>query len=143
MTSPRLLATVIALTACSSDPVAPPGIAFPTYEAEGPHPGALLDGTLEVEDGCVYITTDDERWLGLWPNDLRAELAGDRLRIVDGDGRVLAIEGRPIRAGGGERRASGLGGSAALEGWFAEIGGTTIPEGCGDLTWQVSGIEPR
>jgi hypothetical protein len=143
MTSVRLLATVMVLAACSSDPVAPPGIAFPTYEAEGPHPGALLDGTLEVEGRCVYLAKDGERWLGLWPNDLRAELAGDRVRIVDRDGRVLAAEGGPIRVGGGERRASELGGFEALESWFAEISGTTIPTGCGHLTWQVSGIEPR
>jgi hypothetical protein len=134
---------VIMLAECSSEPVAPPGIAFPTYEAEGPHPGALLDGTLEVEGGCVYLAKDGERWLGLWPNDLRAELDGDRLRIVDGRGSVLVTEGGGILVGGGERRASEMGGFAALESWFAEISGTTIPTGCGHLIWQVSGIEPR
>jgi hypothetical protein len=143
VTSARFLAAMVVLAACSRDPVAPPGIHLPTYRAAGPQPGALLDGTLEVEDGCVYLATDGERWLGLWPNDLRAELAGDRLRIVDGDGRVLAMEGGPIRAGGGERRASESGGSAALQEWFAEISGTTIPIGCGNLIWQVSGVEPR
>ena len=143
MPSVRVLAAVVVLGACSREPVAPPGIAFPTYEAEGMLPGALLDGTLQVENGCVYLAKDGERWLGLWPNDFRAELVGDRFNIVDGDGRVLATEGGPIRTGGGERRASELGGSAALESWFAEISGTTIPTGCGDLTWQVSGIEPR
>jgi hypothetical protein len=137
-----ILATMVLLASCSSGgPAAPPGISFPTYDAEGPHPGALLEGTLEVEDSCVYVARDGERWLGLWPNDLRAEFVEGRLRIVDGHGQVLATEGGPIRAAGGERRASELGGIAALDAWFAEIGGTTVPKGCGDLTWQVSGIE--
>ena len=143
MTSKTLLATVIVFTACSGDPVAPPGIHFPTYDAGGPHPLALLDATLEVEDGCVYIAKGGERWIGLWPNDLRVELEGDLVQIVDGDGQVLAAEGEPIRAGGGERRASELGGFAELEDWFGRIGGTRLPRECGDLTWQVSGIEPR
>jgi hypothetical protein len=137
----RTLVTVLLLGACSGGPDAPPGIAFPTHDADGPQPGALLEGTLEVEDGCVYLTKGGERWLGLWPNGLRAELEGDRLQIVDRHGRVLATEGGPIRAGGGERRASELGGFAAFEEWFAEIGGTTVPSACGDLMWQVSGIE--
>ena len=143
MTSTRLIATVIVLAACSSDPVAPPGIHFPTYDAWGPHDAGLLDATLEVEAGCVYLTKDGERWIGLWPNDLRAELEGDHLQIVDGHEQVLATEGEPILLGGGERRASELGGFAALDEWFAEIGGTPIPRVCGDLAWQVSGIEPR
>jgi hypothetical protein len=136
VTSGRILA------ACSSGGrVAPPGIFFPTHDAQGPQPGALFEGTLEVEDGCVYLAQHGERWLGLWPEDLRAEIAGDTLRIVDGHGQVLASDGGPIRAGGGERSASGLGGFEALEAWFAEIGGTAIPRWCGDLVWQVSGIE--
>jgi hypothetical protein len=143
MTKARILAAVIVLAACSSEPVAPPGIHFPTYDADGPQPLALLDGTLQVEDGCVYIAKDGERWLGLWPNGLRAELAGGHLQIVDGHEQVVASEGEPILAGGGERRASELGGFAALDEWFAEIGGTTIPRECGDLSWQVSEIEPR
>jgi hypothetical protein len=142
MINARFLAAVIVLASCSNEPMAPPGISFPTYDAGGPQPLALLDGTLEVDDGCVYLAKDGERWLGLWPNDLRAELEGDLLRIVDGDGRVLAHEGGPIRAGGGERRASELGGFPALNDWFAEIGGTTITKRCGDLSWQVSGVEP-
>ena len=143
MTSARFFAAVIVLASCSNEPVAPSGISFPTYDADGPQPLALLDGTLQVEDGCVYVASDGERWLGLWPNDLRADLEGDRLQIVDGHGQVLATEEEPIRVGGGERRASELGGFSALNEWFAEIGGTTIPRECGDLTWQVSGIEPR
>jgi hypothetical protein len=143
MIDARFIAAVIVLASCSSEPVAPSGIFFPTYDADGPHPTALLDGTLQAEGGCVFLARDGERWLGLWPNDLRAELEGDRLQIVDGHGRVLATEGEPIQAGGGERRASELGGFPALNEWFAEIGGTTIPRECGDLTWQVSEIEPR
>ena len=91
----------------------------------------------------MYLAQHSERWLGLWPDNVRAELDGGRLRIVDEDGQVLARERGPIRAGGGEQRASELGGFAALDEWFADIGGTTIPRGCGDLMWQVSGIEPR
>lgn len=143
MTSGRIIiAATILFAACSSEPVAPPGIRFPTYDAGGPQDAGLLDATLEVEDGCVYLAKDGERWLGLWPNDLRAELEGDHLQIVDGHGEVLASEGEPILVGGGERRASELGGFAALDEWFAGIGGTSIPRACGDLSWQVSGIEP-
>jgi hypothetical protein len=139
--SARILATTILLAACSSGQVAPLGIHFPTHDASGPQPTALFEGSLEVEDGCVYLAQQGERWLGLWPNDLRAELDGDTLRIIDGHGQLLASEGGPIRAGGGERSASELGGFAALDEWFAEIGGTTIPRGCGELMWQVSEIQ--
>jgi hypothetical protein len=143
MTKVRILAVLMTLASCSNEPVAPPGIHFPTYDADGPQDAGLLDATLEVEAGCVYLAKDGERWIGLWRNDFRAELAGEHLQIVDGNGEVLAIEGEPILAGGGERRASELGGFAALNEWFAGIGGTTIPRECGDLAWQVSGIEPR
>ena len=143
MTKAGILAAVIMLAACSSEPVAPPGIHFPTYDADGPQDAGLLDATLEVEAGCVYLVKDGERWIGLWPNDLRAELTGDHLQIVDGHGEVLATEGEPILVGGGERSASELGGFAALNEWFAGLGGTTIPRECGELGWQVSGIEAR
>jgi hypothetical protein len=68
----------------------PPGISFLTYEAEGPHPLALFEDTPEVTDGCFYLAQHGECWLGPWPAGLRAELDGERLRIVDERGQVLA-----------------------------------------------------
>jgi hypothetical protein len=112
---------MLVLVACGNDPsVAPPGISFPTYDAGGPHPLALLDGTLEVHEGCVYIRAGHGgRFVGLWPRGYRSQRVDGGIQIIDE-----------------------LGGFAALESWFEGIGGTALPRRCGHLFWQVSGIEP-
>jgi hypothetical protein len=77
----------------------------------------------------------------IWPARLRAERDGDRIRIVDELGHIVASEGSPIVAGGGERRSSEVGGSATNRMGVEDLSDEDIPARCGDLFWLVSGVE--
>jgi hypothetical protein len=130
------------VAACTQPPAAPPRVVFPTHPGDAAaYPGALLEGQLEVIDGCVYLTKGGERWLGLWPARLRAERNGGRVRIVDELGHVVASEGSPIVVGGGERRSIEVGGSIANQTGVEDLTDEDIPTRCGDLFWLVSGVE--
>jgi hypothetical protein len=141
----RICAAILALMlgACAHQgAAAPPGIVFPTHPGgSGPYPAALLDGTLEVEDGCVYLTKDGERWLGLWPASLHVEQQDGRISIVDESGIVVGVEGQRIVVGGGERRPMEVGGSAASRSSAEEQTDEEIPTRCGAMYWLVSGVE--
>ena len=140
-----MVVAVVVLAGCANETSVSDqaGVSFPVHQASGPQPLALLDGTLDVREGCVYIRAENgERFVGLWPRAYHPERVEDEVRIVDELGEVLAVEGGPIRVGGCAREASEVGGFDALDAWFAQIGGTALPRGCGELFWQVSGIEP-
>ena len=57
------LVVVMALTVavCGSDePAALPGIFFPTVPNGDAYPAALMEGVLEEQAGCLYVTVDRE-----------------------------------------------------------------------------------
>jgi hypothetical protein len=140
----RLVILISLLAGCADGAgrAAPPGVVFPTHPGgSGPYPAALLDGTLEVEDGCVYLTQDGERWLGVWPASLHVEQQDGRISIVDESGVVVGVEGQRLMVGGGESRPSEVGGPAAGRSWADDVTDEEIPTRCGTLYWLVSGIE--
>ena len=100
------VATVIvgvALSPCGGrNAVAPDGIFFPTVPIGDSYPAGLMEGALQVDDGCVYVVMGDERWLVLWPEGSRATFDGGRLAVHDPDGLLVAHDGGPVRLGGGE-----------------------------------------
>jgi hypothetical protein len=132
-----MLAVVTA--GCAADgPGSSSGIFFPTVPIGDAYPGALMDGVLEVKSGCVFVTAHGDRWLLLWPEGYKAELAAGQLKVRDESGKVVATEGTQLRVGGGEGNPLEMGGSAAAERWAADLTGVDIPERCGDLYWIVS-----
>jgi hypothetical protein len=118
--------------------VAPEGIFFPTVPRQDAYPSALIRGTLEERDGCLFVTSESERWLVLWPNGYRAQAENDRLEVVAGNGAVVGREGDQIRLVGGETRPIEVGGAAAAEGWASELTGLQVPERCDDVYWIVA-----
>jgi hypothetical protein len=113
-------------------------IFFPTVPRQDSYPAAVIEGTLEARDGCLFITRDSERWLLLWPKGYRPLWDGVRLRIFGVRGAFVGQAGEPIRLVGGEERPSEVGGAAAAERWASELTGLPMPDRCGDLYWIVS-----
>jgi hypothetical protein len=142
----RIIALMVAggvclfLAACSdAGPVAPPGVFFPTVPIEDAYPAAEIEGRLVVEDGCIYVTASDERWLLLWPDGYRASRDGrGGIQVTTDDGSLVGSEGASVRLGGGETRPDEVGGAAAAEAWASDLTGEQMPDRCGDLYWIVS-----
>jgi len=128
------------LAACSdAGPVAPPGVFFPTVPIEDAYPAAEIDGRLVVEDGCIYVTASDERWLLLWPDGYRASRDGrGGIQVTTDDGSLVGSEGASVRLGGGETRPDEVGDSDAAEAWASDLTGEQMPDRRGDLYWIVS-----
>ena len=135
------LVVVVALTAAgcgSGEPAAPPGIFFPTVPIGDAYPAALMEGVLEEQAGCLFVTVDGDSWLLLWPEGYTARVADGHLDVLDESGEVVGRVGEPLRVGGGETNPVEIGGAAAAERRASELTGLDIPERCGDLYWLVS-----
>jgi len=94
--------------------------------SEGAGNDALLEGTLTVEDGCVYVTdADGVRWLPVFSVD---RVAWDGTTLVTGAGAFA--DGDAIGVGGGE-----LVGSVPAD--WEPPDGLHVPEGCApDAVWN-------
>jgi len=112
-------------------------IFFPTVPQQDSYPTALIEGTLEARNRCLFVTRDGERWLLLWPKGYRPLWDGVRLRVFGAKGALVGQAGEPIRLVGGEERPSEVGGAAAAERWASELTGLPMPDRCGDLYWIV------
>lgn len=130
------LSLVALLAACGGDhevpmplPDVPDGTSpspIATYERsggpDGEGPQALLTGVLFIEDGCLYIDSDGEKWLPLLPNVVEWDESSQRLSL---DGRTAAV-GESVGLGGGERPGGGL------------LATEEAPEGCTAANvWQT------
>lgn len=63
-----VLLMAITVPACGPDePVAPPGIFFPTVPIGDAYPSALMEGVLEERAGCLFVTADQDHWLFVRP----------------------------------------------------------------------------
>lgn len=130
---------VISVPACSPDkPSAPPGIFFPRVPTRDVYPSALMEGVLEERAGCLFVTSDQDHWLVLWPEGYTARAAEGQLDVLDESGEVVGRVGKPLRVVGGETNPIEVGGAAEAERWASELTGRDIPERCGDLYWIVS-----
>lgn len=134
-----VLLMAITVPACGPDePVAPPGIFFPTVPIGDAYPSALMEGVLEERAGCLFVTADQDHWLLLWPEGYTARAAEGQLDVLDESGEVVGRVGEPLRVGGGETNPIEVGGAAEAERSVSELTGLDIPERCGDLYWIVS-----
>jgi hypothetical protein len=67
------------------------------------HPLAPMRGTLELREGCLWMTTSDGRsWLVLWPNGSRIVQTADGVAVFDGTGKAIATVGKTMQVTGGE-----------------------------------------
>jgi hypothetical protein len=78
------------LLGCQSTP---DGYFLPTNHLSGSGPGALIRGTIEIDDGCLYVheADTDSLYLILWPQ-------GSSMQ-QDANGVYVASDGRTIREG--------------------------------------------
>jgi len=90
---------MLAGASCSSE--APDGVFFPTTGNMNSYPSALIEGTLQERDGCVFIESEENLVLVLWPEGFRVERDGAELRIVGGIGHPEHSTGQPLELGGG------------------------------------------
>ncbi len=135
--APRSMSRVSSLALCvviaGCAPSAPAGIFLPTYEPMDTLPAALLQGTLIEEDGCLWIESDNSRWLVLWPDATYASVEDDQLVVYSGGDR--AVVGARVSAGGGEYGAQD-------EAFVADLIGEAVPAACqqSGLYWLGGGI---
>jgi hypothetical protein len=137
--SSLVLVFAIAVSACGAEePVAPPGIFFPTVPIGSDYPAALMEGTLQERAGCLFVAAGQDHWLLLWPEGYTARVAKGQLEVSDETGAVVGRVGEPLRVGGGEANPLEVGGAAEAERWATDLTGSDVPERCGDLYWIVS-----
>jgi len=126
-------------TACGAQGAsAPPGL-FPTYEPGVAVPTGIVEGSLDEQDGCLFVTSGSERWLLLWPDGYSVAGSDGGIEVRDPDDRVIGRTSEPIRLGGGEARPSEVGGVAAADTWAEELTGQNAPERCGHQYWLATG----
>lgn len=63
---------------------------------------ADLSGNLELVDGWLRAESGNSSYLLIWPYGFSVRGEGEEIQVLDGDGRVVAIEGEAIKVGGGE-----------------------------------------
>jgi len=72
-----------------------------------------MEGVLEEQAGCLFVTVDGDSWLLLWPEGYTARVADGHLDVLDESGEVVGRVGEPLRVGGGETNPVEIGGAAA------------------------------
>ena len=121
-----------ALGAClAPDPV----VYLPTYRPLDAMPAGLIEGVLVEADGCLWIETDGQRLLVLWPRDSTVTSTVDGL-AVGAEGVTIPV-GTPMRAGGGQYQQE-------HQAFVHDLIGEPVPEACRStgLYWLAGGIEP-
>jgi len=115
------IALAAAVVACSGPP--PAGYEFPRHRGFGAgSPAALLEGTLEVRDGCLYVRHEDGHLsYVVWPPGYSLRQDGDSVAVYDGWTRRY-VPGGQVREGAGWYDPKG-----AQE--FL-VAGTTLPPNC-------------
>ncbi|MGI5286130.1 hypothetical protein ACQEVF_22720 [Nonomuraea polychroma] len=95
---------VTLLTACGQGPSQATN-AFAGYHRSDPNAGdaALLEGTLVLDDGCLYADSDGQRWLPVFPaEETRWDAKAQTLTL----GGSSAVVGERSGFGGGEADAT-------------------------------------
>jgi hypothetical protein len=74
----------LAVVACAGPP--PAGYEFPRHRGFGfGGPTALLDGVLEVRDGCLYVRSENGyATYVVWPAGYSLRVDGDSVAVYDG-----------------------------------------------------------
>jgi hypothetical protein len=107
---------------------APEGVFFPTTHDMNAYPTALIEGTLLARDGCVFIESEGQLLLVLWPEGFRIERNGKQLRILGGIGHPERRTGQPVELGGGGTEFS----------FAEELIGEPIPSRCRAASYWIA-----
>jgi hypothetical protein len=116
MRSSVTMVLLVLASGCSHADVAP-GIFFPTWNAGGTVPDAIVSGTLVEKSNCLFIDAGSQRALVLWEEGMGYEGG----QLLDGGGDPIAGLGERIHGGGG---------------WYSDrshiegLAGETIPDRC-------------
>ena len=87
---------LILATACSGQPVEE-GLFFPTWDAGGDVPAAIVQGVLIEKDRCLFVEANGLRTLVVW----EAGLGFEDDALLDSGGDPIASLGEAIHGGGG------------------------------------------
>ncbi|MEQ1698698.1 MAG: hypothetical protein ABMA25_01245 [Ilumatobacteraceae bacterium] len=93
----------LSLLGCQSDPDREPSSLLTLKASETDTMAALWGGTLEIEDGCVYVTLEGDRATAMWPSGTTLDLESPAVVLTDGrrlvpgdtlqmDGGFLAVD---------------------------------------------------
>jgi len=125
------------LAACSSSSDAPPddaqaGVYFPIYTLSGPgFPTAMIEGTLTLDSGCLWIDAGEDHYLALWPEGWTVSRSDGTVTVTDLAGNVL-VTGTVISVGGGE---------VVDQDFMASLLDSPVPAACrGEPGWLVTEI---
>lgn len=135
--------TPIPTPGATADPTPDPDFFFPQRPAPPPGQHSVLlaarnQGTLTVEDGCIWLRSGEERHLILWSHQHSARWFEGRIVILE-LGRAVARTGDVVSIGGGELTRQDVP-QADLQ-VEATIGAKVPPQCRSGLYWRVGGIE--
>ena len=118
-----LVAISLATAACGAGPAAQDpatthstgptttaaGMFFPTQKPARFGYEELQSGELVRDaEGCLRVRYEAGTVVPLWPSGFEARVRGDEVRVLDGEGRVVARVGAKISMGGGGIREDAL-----------------------------------
>jgi len=112
-----LLALGLMLAAACSGPPVEEGLFFPTWDAGGAVPAAIVQGVLVEEDRCLFLEANGSRALVVW----EAGLGFEDDSLLDSGGDPIASVGETIHGGGGY---------FGDRGHIEDLAGEPIPERC-------------
>ena len=120
-----------ALAACLA---ADPAVYLPTYRPLDTMPAALIEGVLIEDGGCLWLESDGERMLVLWPRGSSVTSTIDGL-AVRFEGATIPV-GTRMRAGGGQYEQE-------HQPFVHDLIGEPVPDACraAGLYWLAGGIE--
>ena len=125
------LVITVSKYAISPSPTSPETVFLPTYRPMNGYPAALIQGTLVEDNNCLYIDSNGERNLVLWPPGTSTALDGGQL-VVRGAGQQVAV-GTAVEAGGGQYKSYN---------YVTGLIGESVPAACrgSDIYWLA--VEP-
>lgn len=114
-----ILGAAFIFAGCSRAPVEE-GLFFPTWSAEGDVPAGIVQGTLVLEERCLFVERNGLRTLVAWEDGMGFEEG----TLLDTSGSPIARVGQVIHGGGGYY------GGALGKSHIQELSGESIPERC-------------
>ena len=112
---------------------------FPVQKAGLSRMEALLEGRLELDNGCLRVKYSDGNYLGnyllIWPHGFSLHTKGEEIQVIDINGQIVARVGDKITVGGGE-----IPGEGAKELIEESIVDQPLPDNCTGPYWIVSNV---
>jgi hypothetical protein len=108
---------------------------FPVQKAGMDRMEAILEGKLELDNGCLRIKYFNDNYLLIWPYGFSLHTEGEEIQVIDENGQVFASVGDKIRVGGGEMKGENA--SELIEKYYIE---TPLPEDCQGPYWVIGEV---